>query len=180
MINIDLAYPMGRFRMPEAVSDAEREAFVGLIEGTPQALREALQGLDEAQLDTPYRPGGWTIRQVVHHLPDSHMNAYIRFKLALTEEQPTILPYDEALWAQTPEARSGPIDLSVDLLASLHARWIAAIRPLPASAFDRSFRHPDLGVMSLNQQLALYAWHGPHHVAHITALIERSGWKPLR
>jgi len=180
MVNIDLAYPMGRFHMPDTVSDAEREGFVGLIEGTPEALRHAIQGLDDQQLDTPYRPGGWTIRQVVHHLPDSHLNAYIRFKLALTEEQPTIRPYDEALWAQTPEARSGPIHLSVDLLTSLHARWIAAIRPLPASAFDRTFRHPDLGVMSLNQQLALYAWHGPHHVAHITALIARSGWKPLQ
>jgi len=178
MVDADLAYPIGRFQMPDRINDSTRETFVNLIETTPIALRNAVQGLDDQQLDTPYRPGGWTIRQVVHHLPDSHMNAYIRFKLALTEQQPTIRPYDEALWAQISDALSGPVQLSVDLLTCLHARWIISIRSLPASAFDRTFKHPDLGVMSLNQQLALYAWHGPHHVAHITNLVARSGWNP--
>ncbi len=176
MIQTDRAYPIGRFQAPSAIDASVREAYVAQIELAPTALRNAVEGLDDRQLDTPYRPGGWSVRQVVHHLPDSHLNAYVRFKLALTEQEPTIRPYDEALWARLPEAMAGPIHLSLDLLECLHARWLACIRALPASSFHRTFRHPDLGVMSLDQQLALYAWHGRHHVAHITSLAAREGW----
>lgn len=172
----DLAYPIGRFEAPAAIDNAARDAFVAQIAAAPAALRKAVAGLDDRQLDTPYRPGGWTVRQVVHHLPDSHLNAYVRFKLALTEEEPTIRPYDEAEWARLPEASSGPVSISLDLLESLHRRWLACIRALPAASFERAFRHPELGVVSLNRQLALYAWHGRHHVAHLTALAAREGW----
>ena len=176
MPEIDLAYPIGRFEKLSRIDAAARESVVRDLEEAPAILRTAVAGLVEAQLDTPYRPGGWTLRQVVHHLPDSHVNAYVRFKLALTAPEPTILPFDEALWAELPDASSGPIDLSLDLLASIHARWLACIRGLPAAAFGRTFRHPDLGVMSLDEQLALYAWHGRHHTAHITSLVARMGW----
>jgi uncharacterized damage-inducible protein DinB len=176
MSEIDLAYPIGRFVAPDAFDGAARATFVAQIEGAPGALRAAVEGLDDRRLDTPYRPGGWTVRQVVHHLPDSHMNAYVRFKLALTEQEPTIRTYDEAAWARVPEAESGPIVLSLDLLEALHARWVASIRALPATAFERTFRHPELGVMSLDRLLALYAWHGRHHVAHITSLAARERW----
>jgi hypothetical protein len=171
-----LAYPIGRFQAPDAIDASARDAFVAQIELVPALLRKAIEGLDKRQLDTPYRPGGWSVRQVVHHLPDSHLNAYVRFKLALTEDQPTIRPYDQARWAELPEATAGPVRLSLDLLANLHARWVACIRALPPASFERTFRHPELGVMSLNQQLALYAWHGRHHVAHITSLRTREGW----
>ncbi|MFI5180396.1 MAG: YfiT family bacillithiol transferase [Thermoanaerobaculia bacterium] len=175
-MSADLAYPIGPFEAPAVISAAAREEFVGEIAAAPAALRKAVEGLDDRQLDTPYRPGGWTVRQVVHHLPDSHLNAYVRFKLALTEEEPTIRLYDEGEWARLPEASSGPVSLSLDLLGALHRRWLACIRALPAPSFERTFRHPELGVMSLNRQLALYAWHGRHHVAHITALAAREKW----
>ncbi|HQR66763.1 MAG TPA: putative metal-dependent hydrolase [Thermoanaerobaculia bacterium] len=173
---IDPAYPIGRFEAPVTIDAAARERFVAQIEAAPLALRRAVEGLSDRQLDTPYRPGGWNVRQVVHNLPDSHVNAYVRFKLALTENEPTIRTYEEALWAKLPEAASGPIPLSLDLLDALHRRWVACIRALPAASFDRTFRHPELGVMSLNRQLALYAWHGRHHVAHVTTLAAREGW----
>jgi hypothetical protein len=176
MSAVDLAYPIGRFDAPAAVDGAARDALISQIAAAPAALRRAIESLDDRKLDTPYRPGGWTVRQVVHHLPDSHLNAYVRFKLALTEDEPTIRPYDETLWAKLPEASSGPVSLSLDLLAALHGRWVACIRALPATSFERTFRHPELGVMSLNDQLALYAWHGRHHVAHITALAARERW----
>jgi uncharacterized damage-inducible protein DinB len=177
MSEIDLAYPIGRFQPPEIFDASTRKTFVAQIEAVPGELQTAVEGLDDRRLDTPYRPGGWTVRQVVHHLPDSHMNAYVRFKLALTEQEPTIRPYDEAAWARVPEAESGPIGLSLDLLEALHARWVASIRALPATAFERTFRHPELGVMSLDRLLALYAWHGRHHVAHITSLAARERWR---
>lgn len=176
MSDVGLAYPIGRFEAPAAIDRAAREVLVSQIAAAPGLLRKAVGGLDERQLETPYRPGGWTVRQVVHHLPDSHVNAYVRFKLALTEDEPTIRPYDEALWAKLPEASSGPVSLSLDLLDALHGRWVACLRALPAAAFERTFRHPELGVMSLDVQLALYAWHGRHHVAHITTLASREGW----
>jgi uncharacterized damage-inducible protein DinB len=176
MIATDHAYPIGRFTAPTHYDDASREEFVQQIAAAPGAMRAAVEGLTAAQLDTPYRAGGWTVRQVVHHVPDSHLNAYVRFKLALTEEEPTIRPYDQALWAVLPEAASGPIGYSLDLLEALHERWVACIRLVPAGAFARKFRHPELGLMSLDQQLALYAWHGRHHVAQITSLAMREGW----
>lgn len=171
-----LRYPVGRFKMPSATPPEQRAQFVREITAAPARLRAAVTGLTDAQLDTPYRGGGWTIRQVVHHVPDSHLNAYVRFKLGLTEAEPTIKTYEEARWAELPEAKTGPIDMSLALLDSVHERWLACIHALPHDAFARTFRHPELGLMSLDQLLALYAWHGRHHVAHITALKQRRGW----
>jgi hypothetical protein len=177
VINEDLRYPVGVYRKPASIGPAEREGFIGEIAETPGRLREAVRGLTDAQLDTVYREGGWTVRQVVHHLPDSHMNAYIRFKLALTEEDPLIRTYEESLWAGLPEARSAPVEMSLALLDAVHARWVEAIRTLPAASFERRYRHPDHGLTSLNEQLADYAWHGRNHVAQITALRRRMGWR---
>jgi uncharacterized damage-inducible protein DinB len=176
MGDIDPRYPIGRFAAPERFDSALRTTFVEQIAAAPAALRRAVARLSARQLDTPYREGGWTVRQVVHHLPDSHLNAYVRFKLALTEDEPLIKTYEEGRWAELPEARVADIALSLDLLDALHARWVTAIRVLPAPAFARTLRHPDLGVMSIDRLLALYAWHGRHHVAHITALLGRMEW----
>jgi hypothetical protein len=140
-------------------------------------MRRAVAGLDAAQLDTPYRDGGWTVRQVVHHVPDSHMNAYIRHKLAATEEQPTIRPYEEAIWAELPEAKAAEIELSLAILDALHARWDRFLRALPDAAFARTFIHPALpSPVSLDESVAMYAWHSRHHVGHIDALRRRQGW----
>ncbi|HXX63424.1 MAG TPA: putative metal-dependent hydrolase [Bacteroidota bacterium] len=172
----DLRYPIGPFHKPAHVEAVERAEFIRQIASAPEALRAAVDGLDDRQLDTPYRNEGWTVRQVVHHLPDSHINAYVRFKLALTEESPMIKTYEEGLWAQVTEARSAPIEMSLALLEALHLRWVSALKSLPNEAFQKTFRHPDLGLMSIDQQLAQYAWHGKHHVAHITSLRRRKGW----
>jgi hypothetical protein len=137
-------------------------------------MRAAVASLSPEQLDTPYRPGGWTVRTVVHHVPDSHINSYVRFKLALTEDEPVIKPYDEAAWAKLVD--SGPIEPSLTLLESLHERWVQLLKTLSDADFARQFRHPELGAVRLDQNLALYAWHGKHHVAHITSLRERMGW----
>jgi hypothetical protein len=171
-----LSYPIGRYKVPASIDAVGREQFIAEIEAAPAALRRAVEGLTEARLDTRYRPGGWTVRQVVHHLPDSHLNAYIRFKLALTEEEPVIRTYEEARWAELPDAVAAPVEISLTLLERIHARWLACLRGLPPAAFARTFRHPDLGVMTIDQQLALYAWHGRHHVAHVTTLVDRMGW----
>jgi hypothetical protein len=166
----DPRYPIGKFQAPAApLSPDERARLVTEIEEAPARLREAVQGLSEAQLNTPYRPGGWTLRQVVHHVPDSHMNAYIRFRMALTEEQPTIKPYEEARWAELPDGRSVPIEVSLTLLAALHTRWVAMLRALKPEEWQRTYRHPEMGLVPLERALALYAWHGKHHVAHITS-----------
>jgi hypothetical protein len=133
--------------------------------------------LNEQQLNTPYREGGWTVRQVVHHVPESHMNAYIRFKLALTETDPTVKPYDEAAWAETADVRETPIEVSLALVENLHARWVILLRSMSDADFKKQFVHPDNGVVSLEKNLALYAWHGKHHVAHITSLRERKQWR---
>ena len=172
----DPRYPIGRFAVPTDITDAERAAFVDQIAALPREIRQAVDGLDDSQLDTPYRDGGWTIRQVVHHVPDSHLNAYTRFKLALTEPTPTIKTYEEARWAELPEARSAPIAVSLALLEALHERWVLLLRVLAPGQFTRSFRHPEVGLMTLNQQVALYAWHGRHHLAHIQSLRTRMGW----
>ncbi|HLI30711.1 MAG TPA: putative metal-dependent hydrolase, partial [Terriglobia bacterium] len=147
------------------------------IEEVPARLRAAVKGLSDAQLDTPYREGGWTVRQVVHHLADSHMNSYVRFRLALTESEPTIKTYDQTRWAELRDARTAPVEPSLALLESLHKRWVLLLKSLEAADFSRTFRHPDRGTMTLDQNLALYAWHGRHHVAHITSLRERMGWR---
>jgi len=169
----DLRYPIGKF---SGTYSDEKADYLREIERTPGELRSAVEGLSEAQLDTPYRPGGWTVRQVVHHLPDSHMNAYIRFKWALTEDAPTIKPYAEDRWAELADSQATPIEVSLSMLESLHQRWVTLLRSLKREQWKRTFRHPELGVMALDKTLALYAWHGRHHVAHIMALRQRSGW----
>jgi uncharacterized damage-inducible protein DinB len=172
----DLRYPIGKFNYDGPLTEEKRQRLLGDIAQAPADLRSAVKGLSETQLDTPYRPGGWTVRQVVHHVPDSHMNAFIRFKLALTEDEPTIKPYAEDRWAQLDDVASTPIDTSLCLLDCLHQRWMKLLRSLTAEQWKRTFRHPELGVMTLDKTVALYAWHGRHHVAHITSLRERSGW----
>ena len=172
----DLAYPIGKFVWSGPASAEDRAHLVAEIAAAPAALRGAVAGLSDAQLETAYRPGGWTVRQVAHHVPDSHLNAYVRFKLAVTEDTPTIKPYDEKAWAELPDVRSVPIQTSLDLLARLHERWVALLSALSESDWRRTFRHPELGVVPLEKNLALYAWHGRHHVAHVTSLRERMGW----
>jgi uncharacterized damage-inducible protein DinB len=163
-----LRYPVGKFaRVPTPLDLAVRQTHLKTIEDTPARLRSLVAGLSEDQLEARYRHGGWTIRQVVHHVPDSHLNAYIRMKLAATEETPAIRTYEEQLWAELPEARSGPVGMSLDLLDALHRRWMAFLRQLPDTGFARAFVHPDWGRMSIDEALALYAWHGRHHAAHI-------------
>lgn len=173
----DLAYPIGKFVRPDSLTSDQRKALIKTIAETPSRMRAAVAGLTEAQLDTPYRPGGWSVRQVVHHVPDSHMNAYTRFKLGLTEEMPTIKPYDEAKWAELDDGKSTLVEQSLTLLEALHARWVFLLERMTASDFARTITHPEWkGPMSLDQLLALYGWHGPHHVAHITELRRRERW----
>ena len=172
----DLRFPVGRFEAPSASDTAERATFIRQIADAPERLRTAVDGLTRDQLDTPYRPGGWTVRQVVHHLPDSHVNAYVRFRLALTEDEPAVKVYDEALWAELPDARTGALELSLPLFAALHRRFTTLLEAMDEPQWRRPYRHPDLGLLSLDTALALYAWHGRHHVAHITRLRERNGW----
>jgi len=172
----DPRYPVGKFSYEGPLSQEQKTKFLDEIEQTPARLKAAVQGLSQQQLDTPYREGGWTVRQVVHHVPDSHMNSYMRFKLALTEEEPTIRTYMEDRWAELPEARTAPIELSLGLLENLHQRWMLMLRAIPDADWKRTFRHPELGVMTLERTLALYAWHGRHHVAHVTELKKAKGW----
>jgi len=172
----DLRYPVGKFQRPDNLTDDQLRAAIQTIEDAPSKFRAAVAGLNDQQLDTPYRPGGWTVRQLAHHVPDSHMNAYVRFKLALTEDEPTIKPYDEARWAKLGDTPTTPVETSLTLLENLHKRWVALLRSMAPADWSRNFRHPELGLMSLDQNLALYAWHSKHHVAHITALRERNGW----
>jgi hypothetical protein len=172
----DVRFPIGRFSFPTGVTLDQRNQWIQEIADTPRQLRAAIAGLDAAQMETPYRPGGWTVRQVVHHVPESHMNAYIRFKLALTEDEPTIKPYDEAEWAKTPDVTTVPVETSLAILEPLHERWVALLRGLSDADFARTFRHPELGLIKLEGNAALYAWHGKHHTAHITSLRERMGW----
>lgn len=165
----DPRFPIGPFRMPETVQPAQRVAMLSEIAQAPSQLREAVAGLSAAQLDAPYREGGWSRRQVVHHLPDSHMNSFVRFKLALTEECPTIRPYDESKWAELEDATWPDVETSITLLDALHRRWVFLLRSLTDAQWARTFTHPDMGELRLDQNLALYAWHGRHHIAHITS-----------
>jgi uncharacterized damage-inducible protein DinB len=170
-----LRYPTGRFQRPAKLDTTARARAIGIIAETPARLRDAARGLSTEQIETPYRPGGWTVRQVVHHVPDSHLNAFIRFKLALTENEPTIKPYDETAWAELADTRV-PLETSLKLLDAVHERWLALLQAMTPSDFERMLVHPETGRQSLDQMLALYAWHGPHHIAHITTLRERMGW----
>lgn len=172
----DLRYPVGRFALDETVTPEKRAGWIAEIERTPSAIRQAVQGLDDARLDTLYREGGWTVRQVVHHVPDSHANAYVRFKWALTEDEPAIKAYDEKGWAELPDSRGGSIEPSLAFLDALHARWLMTLRAMTPADFGRVLVHPENGRVTLDRMLQLYAWHGRHHTAHITALREREGW----
>ena len=172
----DLRFPIGKFHLEEPVAPERVAEWIRQIAAAPTQMRAAVAGLSDAQLDTRYRPGGWTVRQVVHHVPDSHLNSYVRFRLALTEDEPTIKLYDEGRWAALPDARTAPVELSLALLENLHRRWVLLLESLTAAEWDRRFNHPELGVRTLRQTVATYAWHGRHHVAHITALRQRMGW----
>ena len=175
---VDFRYPVGEFERPPLPLNAKQRArYIDEIAALPDRFEAAVAGLSEAQLDTPYRPGGWTVRQVAHHLPDSHMNAFVRFKLALTEKTPTIKPYDEARWAELADVRATPVDTSLRLLRALHERWTALLRAMAEDDFARTYRHPELGTtLSLDHALAMYAWHCRHHTAHVTELRAREGW----
>lgn len=171
----DARYPIGTFDFAQPVTMDKIRVAIDEIAACPAALRNAVRGLDAAKLDTPYRDGGWTVRQVVNHVPESHMNAYIRIKLGLTEERPTIKPYEQQLWAELPDAR-GPIGASLALLDALHERWVRLLKLLDESQFRRVIVHPENGEMSLGLVTLHYAWHSKHHVAHVTALRKRMGW----
>lgn len=166
-------FPIGEFKSPGRLSEAERVAAIAKIEATPATLRAAVDGLSDAQLDSTYREGSWTLRQVVHHLADSHVNSYTRFRLALTEDHPTIKPYDENKWAALEDARAMPVEVSLKLLEALHSRWVALLRSLEPADFDRTIDHPENGTMTIDQLLAMYAWHGEHHIAHVKLARER-------
>lgn len=172
----DLRYPIGAFRPVQSLSDEQRAVCVAQIGEMPARLFVAAAGLTPAQLDTPYRPGGWTVRQLVHHIADSHMNAFARFKLTLTENEPTIKTYQEALWAELADTKTPPIEPSLAIIENLHRRWVILLRSLGPADWPRKFRHPEWGSATVDFLLAQYSWHGRHHVAHITSLRERNGW----
>jgi hypothetical protein len=172
----DLRYPIGPFVPALELTDVQRKARITEIALTPRKLQRAVLGLNAGQLDTRYRERGWTIRQVAHHLPDSHLNGYTRLKLALTEDEPTIRPYDQAAWAELPDVQLSPVSNALHLLESLHVRFTALLRSLEERDFRRTFRHPEHGVVTIDWLLAMYSWHGRHHVAQITSLRDRRGW----
>lgn len=172
----DPRYPVGQFTRKEKIEDGERTQLIQHIADAPAKLRAAVKGLTDKQLDTPYREGGWTMRQVVHHIPDSHMNAYIRCKLAVTEDNPPAKTYEEAAWAALADARTMPVTPSITLLRVLHERWVLWLRSLDEAACARTVMHPQWGKMTVDDLLQLYAWHGRHHAAHVTALRKRMGW----
>ena len=172
----DLRFPTGKFQRPAELDASGRAKAIEVVAAVPARLREAVKGLTKDQIETPYRPGGWTLRQVVHHVADSHLNAYIRFKLALTEDTPTIKPYDEAAWAELQDSATVPIETSLSLVDAVHERWVVLLRAMTPADFERVLVHPESGRQRLDQMLALYAWHGPHHVAHVTSLRQRMGW----
>lgn len=164
---MDPRYPIGKFVKPEAVSLAARESAIADIASLPKRMADAVAGWSQSRLDTPYREGGWTVRQVIHHVADSHMNSYVRFRLALTEDTPTIKPYNEALWAELVDGKTAPVELSLAILAPMHERWVMLLRGMSDAGFARAFRHPEAGVLRLDVTTLLYAWHGNHHLAHI-------------
>lgn len=173
----DLRYPIGRFTHQGPLTDDQRRACIRTIAEAPARLAAAVAGLDARQLDTPYREGGWTVRQTIHHVADSHINAYVRFKLAMTEEVPTIRPYEEKRWAETSEARTADVAVSLGILEKLHERWVAFLKSMAPADFARKLNHPESGPMDLDRLLALYSWHGRHHEGHIVSLRKRMGWQ---
>jgi uncharacterized damage-inducible protein DinB len=172
----EVRYPVGEFRIDREATPEKRKLWIEQMAEAPAKLRTALLGLSEDQLDTRYRNDGWTLRQVVHHLADAQLNGFTRFKLALTEDRPAIKTYEEDLWSQTADGRDAPVNLSVDLLTALHARWVILLKSLTEREFARTFRHPQRGELRIDDAIQLYAWHAIHHTAHITQLRERNGW----
>ena len=173
----ELSFPIGPLESAgRPLTPEERGALIDAIEAHPANMRAAVAGLDDAQLDTPYRDGGWTVRQVVHHVVDSHLNSYVRFKLAVTEDNPTICTYEEKLWAELPDAKTAPIEGSLDLLESLHRRWVSFLRALEPEQYARTLIHPESGALTVDVLLEIYGWHSAHHEAHITTLRKRMGW----
>jgi uncharacterized damage-inducible protein DinB len=173
----DLRYPIGKFKsVRRALAEDERRAHIASIRELPARLRAAVAGLSDGQLDTPYRPEGWTVRQVVHHVVDSHTNAYCRFKLVATEDHPTIRTYAEKEWAELPDAKTLPVEVSLAILDAIHTRWVAFLESMPPSFFRRTLNHPEVGELAADVLLEIYGWHGPHHTAHVTSLRERNGW----
>jgi hypothetical protein len=173
---MDPRYPIGQFTWSGFNTTRQRASLIDDIAAVPQKLRRAVAGLTDAQLETPYRDGGWTVRQVVHHLVDSHVNSYIRVKFALTEDEPTIKSYNESVWAELIDAKTAPVEPSLNLLEGLHFRWALLFRSLSESEVKRKFFHPELGVVTIDEYIPRYAWHGRHHVAHITALRDSKDW----
>jgi uncharacterized damage-inducible protein DinB len=177
MTQPSLSYPIGSFVRPEKIRKSDIKTWIKDIENLPKQLKKAVDGLNDAQLDTPYRDGGWTVRQVIHHIADSHLNAYIRTKWTLTEDHPTIKAYDEKAWAEQEDGKTAPIALSMTLIVALHKRWVASLKSLQPADFERGFYHPENKIdIQLKNLMALYSWHGRHHTAHITSLRERMGW----
>jgi uncharacterized damage-inducible protein DinB len=176
MAATDPRYPIGKLQRPATVDSVQRRAFMDQLGAAPAALRKAVQGLNDKQLDTPYRDGGWTLRQVVHHLADSHLNAYVRVKFALTEQEPRVMVWQEQLWAELPDGRSMPVEPSLQIFDSVHQRWLGALREQPEAVFQRAVMHPENGRLTIDALLATYAWHGAHHTAHITTLRKAKNW----
>lgn len=175
-MSVDVRYPVGKFSRSAAITAPQRADLIDELSRLPERLTSATRGLTREQLDTPYRDGGWTVRQVVHHVADSHLNAYIRMRLAATETDPPVKTYDEKAWAELPDSRTAPIELSISLLDSLHRRWVMWLRLHDASAFSRGVQHPEWGSISIDNLVELYAWHCRHHLAHITELRKRERW----
>lgn len=173
---LDPRYPIGGFEIPKSISPDERNGAIATLAELPEQLRNSLDGLNHSQLGTPYRDGGWTLRQVVHHIADSHMNAFVRVRLALTEEWPTIKPYDEAAWAKLHDSDSAPVEWSLELVESLHARWVMMLQSLTDEQWLRGFNHPDNGPMTVELATLVYAWHSRHHIAHIMQLRMKERW----
>jgi uncharacterized damage-inducible protein DinB len=172
----DLSYPIGKYDKDTKITPEQRKQFITDIADLPKTLHEAVKNLNEEQLDTPYRPRGWTVRQVVHHVGDSHLNSFIRFKLALTEDNPTIRPYAEDLWAKTAEYKM-PVEVSLSLVDSIHQRWVSLLESMSNEDFARPLNHPETGVWTLENLLGMYVWHGKHHMAHINNLKSRNNWQ---
>ena len=172
----DLQYPIGKFHRHGTLTEELRAKYIEMVEQLPVRMRDAVSGLNDRQLETPYRPGGWTVRQVVHHVADSHVNSYVRFKLALTEDWPTVKSYDEAAWAKLPDSRKMPVEVSLAIIESLHGRWVGLLEALSDEDFQKGYEHSEMGRQNLAKVLALYDWHSRHHTAHITSLRARQGW----
>lgn len=176
MADADIRYPVGKWSPAKSIDADTRRRLIGEIDALPGQLSAAVAGLEDGRLDTPYRAGGWTPRQIVNHVMDSHLNAYVRFKLAITEDNPTIKPYNEQTWAETDDGRTAAVSVSLPVIDGLHRRWVQFLRSLDDAAFGRTLVHPERGPMTLDDLLQLYAWHGRHHTAHITELRKREGW----